>query len=146
MTIVEISQGVSPRPSRPLRPRLAPFDSQTFTQLATGLRGPAKVGCSDDSFLWLLAWRMATVIDVDTSIGSFAVELYERHAPLTCKNFTELARRGYYNGCPFHRIVPGFVIQGGDPTGTGRGGTSIYDGKPFADELTTGAFTHSQLL
>ena len=80
---------------------------------------------------------MATVIDVETNIGAFSVELYERHAPLTCKNFSELARRGYYDGTPFHRIVPGFVIQGGDPTGTGRGGTSIYGaGQAFADEIT----------
>lgn len=81
---------------------------------------------------------MTTVIDIETNIGgAFSVELYERHAPLACKNFAELARRGYYDGTPFHRIVPGFVIQGGDPTGTGRGGTSIYgSGQPFADEVT----------
>ena len=48
------------------------------------------------------------------------VELYWRHAPNTCRNFAELARRGYYNGVKFHRIIKDFMIQGGDPTGTGR--------------------------
>ena len=47
------------------------------------------------------------------------MELYWKHAPSTCKNFAELARRGYYNGIKFHRIIKDFMIQGGDPTGTG---------------------------
>ena len=67
--------------------------------------------------------------------GSFDVELYTREAPRTCKNFLELARKGYYNNTTFHRIIPNFMIQGGDPTGTGRGGDSIY-GAPFEDECT----------
>lgn len=68
-------------------------------------------------------------------MGSITVELYWNHAPRTCTNFAELARRGYYNGTKFHRIIKDFMVQGGDPTGTGRGGGSIYDGKHFADEL-----------
>jgi len=71
----------------------------------------------------------------ETSIGAFSVELYGRHAPRTCKNFRELARTGYYDGTTFHRVIRGFMAQGGDPTGTGRGGESIYGGK-FADEIT----------
>lgn len=57
-------------------------------------------------------------------MGSLVLELYWKHAPKTCKNFAELARRGYYNGTKFHRIIKDFMIQGGDPTGTGeaRGG------------------------
>jgi len=74
-------------------------------------------------------------VQIDTSIGSFTVELYYKHAPQTVKNFEELAKRGYYDGTIFHRIIPDFMIQGGDPTGTGRGGESIYGGK-FGDELT----------
>ncbi|KAJ2915730.1 hypothetical protein MD484_g4663, partial [Candolleomyces efflorescens] len=54
----------------------------------------------------------------------------------TCKNFAELAKRGYYNGVVFHRIIADFMIQGGDPTGTGRGGTSIY-GQKFEDEINS---------
>ena len=53
---------------------------------------------------------------------------------MTCRNFAELARRGYYNETKFHRIIKDFMIQGGDPTGTGRGGASIY-GKQFDDEI-----------
>jgi peptidyl-prolyl cis-trans isomerase-like 1 len=62
------------------------------------------------------------------------VELYNDHAPKTCKNFTTLAHRGYYNNIIFHRIIPNFMIQTGDPTGTGRGGSSIY-GDKFEDEI-----------
>ncbi|WRT65658.1 peptidyl-prolyl cis-trans isomerase-like 1 [Kwoniella shivajii] len=78
--------------------------------------------------------QKAEYVTLDTSVGSFTVELYTAHAPKTCNNFSKLAERGYYNGVIFHRIIPGFMIQGGDPTGTGRGGTSIY-GDKFADEL-----------
>lgn len=53
-------------------------------------------------------------------MGTLALELYWKHAPKTCKNFAELARRGYYNGTKFHRIIKDFMIQGGDPTGTGK--------------------------
>lgn len=62
------------------------------------------------------------------------MELYTEHAPKTCKNFATLARRGYYDGTVFHRIIPDFMVQGGDPTGTGRGGSSIY-GDKFEDEI-----------
>lgn len=77
---------------------------------------------------------MATSIVLETSMGNITVELYADHAPRTCKNFETLVQRGYYNSCPFHRVIPDFMIQGGDPTGTGRGGSSIYGGK-FADEI-----------
>ena len=68
------------------------------------------------------------------SFGKFIVELYWLHAPKTCRNFAELSRRGYYDGTIFHRIIEDFMIQGGDPTGTGRDGSSIY-GKNFDDEI-----------
>src|SRR6218665_2905557 len=69
------------------------------------------------------------------SLGTFEVELYWDEAPKTCKNFAELAKAGYYDGTIFHRIIPDFMVQGGDPTGTGRGGRSIY-GEKFDDEIT----------
>jgi peptidyl-prolyl cis-trans isomerase-like 1 len=78
-----------------------------------------------------------SLVTLDTSMGSITLELYTDHAPRTCKNFETLAQRGYYNGCPFHRVIPNFMIQGGDPTGTGRGGSSIYGGK-FEDEIHPG--------
>ncbi|KAJ3197499.1 heme binding [Irineochytrium annulatum] len=69
-----------------------------------------------------------------TSAGPIEFELYWDHAPKTCENFYELAQTGYYNQTKFHRIIADFVLQGGDPTGTGRGGTSIY-GDDFEDEF-----------
>ncbi|RYP24190.1 hypothetical protein DL765_000685 [Monosporascus sp. GIB2] len=66
--------------------------------------------------------------------GTITLELYTNHAPRTCKNFTTLCQRGYYDGVIFHRIIPNFMVQTGDPTGAGRGGTSIY-GDKFEDEI-----------
>ena len=74
-------------------------------------------------------------VKFDTSIGSFVVELYHRHAPRTCYNMAALAHAGYYDNTVFHRIIRDFMVQGGDPTGTGRGGESIYGGK-FEDEIS----------
>lgn len=73
---------------------------------------------------------------LQTNAGEIEIELYYRHAPKTCFNFGELANSGYYNGVLFHRIIQNFMIQGGDPTGTGRGGESVFGGK-FEDEITT---------
>ena len=79
--------------------------------------------------------QQAPTVTLHTSMGEITVELYYKHAPKTCANFYTLAKRGYYDGVKFHRIIPDFMIQGGDPTGTGRGGESIY-GEKFADEIT----------
>lgn len=67
-------------------------------------------------------------------MGILTVEMYWKHAPITCRNFMELVRRGYYNNTKFHRVIRDFMIQGGDPTGTGKGGQSIY-GAHFDDEI-----------
>ena len=75
------------------------------------------------------------IIRVSTNLGEFSLELYPEHAPKTCRNFETLARKGYYDKTLFHRVVKDFVIQGGDPTGTGTGGSSIY-GDKFPDEIT----------
>ncbi|NPA82471.1 MAG: peptidylprolyl isomerase [Epsilonproteobacteria bacterium] len=71
---------------------------------------------------------------LDTNKGKIELELFWDVAPKACENFTSLVRRGYYNGTIFHRVIKNFMIQGGDPTGTGRGGESIW-GKPFKDEF-----------
>ena len=71
---------------------------------------------------------------IETTKGSIELELFESDAPKTVANFVGLAEQGYYNGVIFHRVSKGFVIQGGDPSGTGTGGRSIY-GKDFEDEL-----------
>ena len=79
---------------------------------------------------------MQLILDFEIccSMGDITLEMYWKHTPTTCRNFAELANRGYYNGTKFHRIIKDFMIQGGDPTGTGRGGASIY-GKSFDDEI-----------
>jgi len=64
--------------------------------------------------------RIATIV---TEKGTIKFELYEKRAPVTTANFIKLAQSGFYDGLTFHRIVPGFVIQGGDPLGTGTGGS-----------------------
>ncbi|GAA94130.1 uncharacterized protein L969DRAFT_93513 [Mixia osmundae IAM 14324] len=71
----------------------------------------------------------------ETNLGAIEFELYWQHAPKTCQNFFELSRKGYYSGTLYHRVIADFMIQGGDPTATGRGGQSIW-GKPFEDEIT----------
>ena len=75
-------------------------------------------------------------IELKTTLGSVTVELFENIAPKTCENFSTHVKNGYYNGLIFHRIIKEFMIQGGDPTGTGMGGKSIW-GKPFEDEVTS---------
>jgi peptidyl-prolyl cis-trans isomerase A (cyclophilin A) len=62
------------------------------------------------------------IAEIETTLGSIKVELFAKEAPDTVKNFVTLAEKGYYDGVIFHRVIPGFMIQGGDPTGTGRGG------------------------
>jgi len=66
-----------------------------------------------------------------TNHGAIAIELFDDDAPKTVENFTKLARDGFYDGVIFHRVIPDFMIQGGDPTGTGRGGP----GYTFEDEF-----------
>lgn len=81
--------------------------------------------------------RTATQVVMSTSKGDLVLNLYPDKAPRTVKNFVTLGTRGYYNGVIFHRIIPGFMVQGGDPTGTGRAGESIYGAK-FEDEIWDG--------
>lgn len=71
---------------------------------------------------------------LSTSKGDVEVELWSKEAPKACRNLIALALEGYYDGMLWHRIVPGFCIQTGDPTGTGTGGESVY-GDPFPDEI-----------
>ncbi|KAI4859606.1 cyclophilin-like protein [Hypoxylon rubiginosum] len=70
-----------------------------------------------------------------TTQGELSVELFAKQTPLTSRNFLQLCLDGYYDNTIFHRLVPGFIIQGGDPTGTGNGGESIYDGGAYSGDL-----------
>lgn len=74
------------------------------------------------------------IVVLETNQGSIEIKLMPDIAPKACENFTKLVEKGYYNGLIFHRVIKGFMIQGGDPTGTGMGGASIW-GKSFNDEF-----------
>jgi peptidylprolyl isomerase len=85
-------------------------------------------------FLGMWSALIASEVVFETTQGTIVFALKPEVAPKACENFEGLVKKGYYNGITFHRIIKGFMIQGGDPTGTGRGGESIY-GKPFEDEF-----------
>ncbi len=112
--------GPTPRPTVDAG-RLQP---PSATPLASPLAAPAGDG---------------TTATVETEAGTIVIELYNQSAPVAAANFTNLAEAGFYDGVVFHRIAPGFMIQGGDPEGTGRGGPgyTIQD-EPFSGEYTRG--------
>ncbi len=74
------------------------------------------------------------VVTIKTSMGNLKIKLFPEQAPKTVENFVTHAKNGYYDGQIFHRVINNFMIQGGDPTGTGMGGESIWGGS-FADEI-----------
>ncbi|WP_125766255.1 peptidylprolyl isomerase [Levilactobacillus mulengensis] len=74
-------------------------------------------------------------VTIETSMGTIQLQLFPEQAPKTVENFVTHAKAGYYDGLTFHRVIPNFMIQGGDPTGTGMGGESIW-GQPFEDEFS----------
>jgi len=108
------SNPATPAGERPLGPPDA-------TALAQPPDGPASDG---------------TTATISTELGDIVIELYTESAPVATENFTNLAEAGYYDGVIFHRLVPGFVIQGGDPTGTGTGGP----GYTIPDEPVVGQY------
>lgn len=79
-------------------------------------------------------------VSIETDRGTIELALYPEHAPKTVNNFVFLARDGFYDGVTFHRVISNFMIQGGDPTGTGRGGP----GYRFADELDGNPLRHER--
>ena len=76
--------------------------------------------------------------EIETDRGSIKLELFPNHAPKTVNNFVFLAQQGFYDGVSFHRVISNFMIQGGDPTGTGAGGP----GYSFEDEVADNPLTH----
>ncbi|KIS03169.1 peptidylprolyl isomerase [Paucilactobacillus wasatchensis] len=76
---------------------------------------------------------------IKTNHGEIKIQLFPEQAPKTVENFVALAKQGYYDGISFHRVIPDFMIQGGDPTGTGAGGESSF-GAPFEDEFSPELF------
>lgn len=99
-------------------------------------------------FISLLALISLFAKDVvlETNKGDITLEIYEDKTPITAENFLTHVKNGYYDGVVFHRVIKNFMIQSGDPTGTGRGGESIY-GLPFKDEIVKGlAFDEAGVL
>ncbi len=78
--------------------------------------------------------KKSNVVVIETTLGNIEITLRPDVAPKTCENFLGLIAKNYYNGTIFHRVIKSFMIQGGDPTGTGAGGESIW-GKSFVDEF-----------
>ncbi|KAM0714106.1 hypothetical protein Q7P37_011070 [Cladosporium fusiforme] len=98
---------------------------QSSAPAATSSQTPSKSGGNPDN---------AEGVVLHTTLGDITIALFKDQTPKTCKNFATLAATGKYDNVIFHRIIRGFMIQGGDPTGTGRGGSSIYGAK-FEDEF-----------
>jgi peptidyl-prolyl cis-trans isomerase SDCCAG10 len=78
------------------------------------------------SSVYTLEPATAGKVLVTTTHGEIEVELWSKEAPKACRNFVQLCLEGYYDNCIFHRIIKEFMIQTGDPTGTGKGGDSVY--------------------
>ncbi len=129
--------------------QLLQIDGVVFLLYEKSAGEPASWKNAEECFLWEQP-RLATLlphsprethrvpmsrVQFETSVGSFTVELYVHHAPRTCTNLLNLAKIGYYDKTVFHRVIRDFIVQGGDPTGTGRGGESIFGGK-FEDEIS----------
>ncbi len=76
-----------------------------------------------------------SIVVLETNQGDIELKLFPDIAPKACENFLGLVKKGYYDGTVFHRVIKGFMIQGGDPTATGMGGESFF-GAPFEDEVT----------
>lgn len=81
----------------------------------------------------------AKTATIKTNKGDITVQLFPEQAPKTVENFVGLSEKGYYDGIVFHRVIPNFMIQGGDPTGSGMGGESLW-GDPFEDEFSPELF------
>lgn len=117
-------------------------DSQQTDQ-ASETEQPEKTIPKEDSHMYpQLSTEVAAgeqLITMNTTLGPIKIKLFEEKAPKTVKNFVQHAKDGYYDGIIFHRVIEDFMIQGGDPTGTGMGGESIYGGS-FEDEFTMDLF------
>jgi cyclophilin family peptidyl-prolyl cis-trans isomerase len=104
----------------------------------------------DEAMAQPMQWKEAPVMTIDpaktytatleTSAGNVEVEFFPQDAPQAVNNFVCLGKAGYFDGTPFHRIIKGFVIQGGDPTGTGRGGPGYrFNDEPITKDYVKGS-------
>lgn len=103
--------------------------------LSVGCQSNNAAGDSAEVDQFALPQKGETIAIIHTTMGDIKVRFFEKEAPKTVKNFIKLSQKDYYDGLIFHRVIADFMIQGGDPTGTGNGGESIY-GETFADEFS----------
>ncbi|KAH9906469.1 hypothetical protein F4778DRAFT_651334 [Xylariomycetidae sp. FL2044] len=115
----------------------ASFTSTGLTPETTGERA---ILTDEEYMLKPKRVKIKGYVRVETNLGDLNIELHTEYAPRAVWNFTRLAQKGYYKGINFHRNIKNFMIQGGDPSGTGRGGSSVW-GKNFQDEFD-GPLTH----
>ncbi len=126
----------------------APTDPSTMSSSSSSLEAMPTSSSSSTSDVSGTAWKWdgklvagKHQVVLKTSKGDIALELNADIAPKTVTNFMALASSGYYNGVTFHRVIPGFMIQGGDPSGNGTGGKSVF-GDTFEDEIAPDSETY----
>mmetsp|Transcript_21746 Transcript_21746/g.55163 ORF Transcript_21746/g.55163 Transcript_21746/m.55163 type:complete len:579 (-) Transcript_21746:91-1827(-) len=121
----------------------ASFTSTRHTPVTTNTLAPAtKIELEAARYARVRKLGKKAYVQLATSLGAINLELHADLVPKTVENFITLAKRGYYDGTVFHRLLKNFMVQGGDPTGTGKGGESAW-GPKFADEFIAGKLSHS---
>jgi peptidyl-prolyl cis-trans isomerase B (cyclophilin B) len=108
----------------------------TLTILFTSCQPKSNIEDGSPVDQFALPQKGETIATIHTTMGDIKVKFFEKQAPKAVENFIKLAEKDYYDGLIFHRVMIDFMLQGGDPTGTGKGGESIY-GKPFKDEFSS---------
>jgi len=104
------------------------FNAEKVEELVANFRDPFEYQLTKPS-------KGDIVAVMKTNMGTIKIKLFHEDAPMAVENFVRLSQKGYYNGVSFHRVIQNFMIQSGDPQGTGRGGESIW-GEPFPDEIS----------
>ncbi|POS87054.1 peptidyl-prolyl cis-trans isomeras-like protein-like 2, partial [Erysiphe pulchra] len=149
-SILKSSTSTTVRPSQIQEKKIAPSAAQyttgkaaasfTSTSLTPETSGERALLSEEEYMLRPKRVKNKGYARIETNLGSVNIELHTDTAPRAVWNFVQLSKKGYYNGVIFHRNIPNFMIQGGDPTGTGKGGSSIW-GQNFRDEFD-GPLTH----
>lgn len=140
------SSVTNPKPAKPYNATYHTTGQAAASLTSTGLTPHTSANLAllseEDFLLKPRRVKKPSYVRLLTTHGPLGVELYPEHAPKAVWNFLRLSQKGYYDGIKFHRNIRGFMIQGGDPDGTGRGGNSIWN-KPFEDEFD-GPLKHDQ--
>ena len=119
--------------TRKMRMKKTAFVVLLLTFLVVGMHLTLTSICSSEETADMP--KTEPIIVLETNQGNIEIKLWPTVAPKTCENFLGLLGKKYYDGIIFHRVIKNFMLQGGDPTGTGRGGESLWGGK-FEDEVT----------